>query len=245
MSAASHSRDQAVQSMFDRIAGRYDLLNRVISFRLDTWWRAQAIRTVLTNDHPLIVDLGTGTGDLAFNAARMTKGKARIIGLDFSMQMIRLAQTKRAEAKFGSSTAFIQASAMSAPLQSEVFDGAMTAFVLRNISDLSFFFAEAFRVLKPGGKFVSLDMFPPTAGWFATLYAIYFYRIMPWIGGLISRDRNAYQYLSDSVRNFHSPEAVAGMIKNLGFIYISLRKIFYSAGFIHLAEKKKGNLTKK
>jgi demethylmenaquinone methyltransferase/2-methoxy-6-polyprenyl-1,4-benzoquinol methylase len=132
--------------MFDRIAGRYDLLNRVISFRLDTWWRAQAIRTILTNDHPLIVDLGTGTGDLAFNAARMTKGKASIIGLDFSMQMIQFAQTKRAEAKFGSSIAFIQASAMSAPLQSEVFDGAMTAFVLRNISDLSFFFADAFRV---------------------------------------------------------------------------------------------------
>jgi demethylmenaquinone methyltransferase/2-methoxy-6-polyprenyl-1,4-benzoquinol methylase len=244
MSAASHSRDQAVQSMFDRIAGRYDLLNRVISFRLDTWWRAQAIRTILNTDRPLIVDLGTGTGDLAFNAAQMTQGRARIIGLDFSMQMVRLAQTKRAGAKFGSTTAFIQASAMSAPLQSLVFDGAMSAFVLRNISDLSSFFTEAFRMLKPGGKFVSLDMFPPSAGWFATFYAIYFYSIMPWIGGLISRDRNAYQYLSDSVRNFHSPEAVAEMIKRAGFVHVSVRKFLNGAVCMHLAEKPGDSLSK-
>lgn len=245
MSAASHSRDQAVQSMFDRIAGRYDLLNRVISFRLDTWWRAQAIRTILTNERPLIVDLGTGTGDLAFSAAQLAHGRARILGLDFSMQMVRLAQAKRAQAKFGSTTAFIQASAMSTPLQSEVFDGAMSAFVLRNISDLSLFFTEALRVLKPGGKFVSLDMFPPSAGWFATFYAIYFYRIMPWIGGMISRDRSAYQYLSDSVRNFHSPEAVAGMINRAGFVHVSVRKFLNGAVCMHLAEKPGDSLPKR
>jgi len=237
MSAASPSRDQAVQSMFDRIAGRYDLLNRVISFRLDTWWRNQAIRTLLGADHPLILDLGTGTGDLAFSAAKISQGKARVIGLDFSLPMIRLAQAKRAKAAHGSSTAFIQASAMAVPLRENIFDGAMTAFVLRNISDLPRLFAEAHHVLKPGGKWVSLDMFPPTAGWFAKLYAIYFYYMMPWLGGLLARDRQAYRYLSESVRQFHSPETVAELIAQAGFIDVSIRKFLRGAVCMHIAVK--------
>ena len=238
MSAARHPRDQAVQSMFDRIAGRYDLLNRVISFRLDTWWRAQAIRTVLSGENPSIVDLGTGTGDLAFNAARIAKGKARIIGLDFSLQMVRRAQSKRAGASHGASTAFIQGSAMAAPLRDRTFDGAMTAFVLRNVSDLPVFFAEAFRVLKPRGKFVSLEMFPPSPGRFAKLYAIYFYRMMPWIGGLVSNDRQAYQYLADSVKRFYSPETVATMISEAGFQEVAIRKFLCGAVCMHVAVKR-------
>ena len=237
MSAARHPHDQAVQSMFDRIAGRYDLLNRVISFRLDTWWRAQAIRTVLSAENPLVIDLGTGTGDLAFNAVKIANGRARIIGLDFSLQMVRLAQSKRAKAPHGSSTAFIQGSAIAAPLREDIFDGAMTAFVLRNVSELPLFFAEAYRVLKPRGKFVSLDMFPPTSGWFAKLYSIYFYRMMPWIGGLLSNDRQAYQYLSDSVRQFHSPETVATLISEAGFKEVAIRKFLCGAVCMHVAVK--------
>jgi demethylmenaquinone methyltransferase/2-methoxy-6-polyprenyl-1,4-benzoquinol methylase len=238
MSAARHPRDQAVQSMFDRIAGSYDLLNRVISFRLDTWWRAQAIRMVLSGDNPSIVDLGTGTGDLAFNAARIAKGKARIIGLDFSLQMLRGAQNRRTGAAHGSSIVFIQGSAMAAPLRDLTFDGAMTAFVLRNVSDLSLFFAEAYRVLKPQGKLVSLDMFPPAPGWFAKIFAIYFYRMMPWIGGLLSNDRKAYQYLADSVKRFYPPETVATLITEAGFQDVAIRKFLCGAVCMHVAVKR-------
>jgi len=237
MSAASHPRDHAVQSMFDRIAGRYDLLNRIISFRLDTRWRNRAIRTLLTVENPLIVDLGTGTGDLAFNAAKLAGAKARIVGLDFSMQMILLAQRKRSRAWHGANTAFVQASALQAPTKGGIFDGAMTAFVLRNVSDLPRFFAEAHRLLKPGGKFVSLDMFPPSRGWFSSLYAVYFYRLMPWLGGLLSNDRKAYQYLSDSVRRFHAPETVARMIEQAGFVDVKIQKFLRGAVCMHVAAK--------
>ena len=237
MSVPNSQSDRAVQNMFDRIAGRYDLLNRVISFRLDVRWRHQAIRTVLTGGNPIILDIGTGTGDLAFNAAKEANGNARIIGLDFALQMLKLARSKQVRTKHGSTTAFVMGSAMASPFKDATFDGAMTAFVLRNVSDLSLLFAEAFRVLKPGAKFVSLDMFPPSVSWFSRLYAIYFYRLMPRIGGLLSRDRNAYRYLSESVRQFHTPEKVEKLIERAGFANVATRKFMSGAVCMHVAEK--------
>ena len=99
MPVLNNARDQAVQAMFDRIANRYDLLNRVISFRLDERWRNQAIRSVLTRSDPVFLDLGAGTGDLTFAAARALRGSGRIIGMDFSVQMLQLAQQKRSRAR--------------------------------------------------------------------------------------------------------------------------------------------------
>jgi demethylmenaquinone methyltransferase / 2-methoxy-6-polyprenyl-1,4-benzoquinol methylase len=237
MSAANYSRDRAVQNMFDRIAGSYDLLNRVISFRLDVRWRHQAIRVVLAGENSLLLDIGTGTGDLAFNAAEEARGNARIVGLDFSLQMLKLARSKQIATKHAANTTFVMGSAMASPFKDAIFDGAMTAFVLRNVSDLSLLFAEAFRVLKPGAKFVSLDMFPPSASWFSTLYAIYFYRLMPRIGGLLSRDRGAYRYLSESVRQFQTPENVEKLIERAGFANIATRKFMRGAVCMHIAEK--------
>lgn len=223
--------------MFDRIARRYDLLNRVISFRLDARWRRQAIRTLLTRANPLILDIGTGTGDLAFDALRQAEGRARVVGLDFSRQMLNLARTKQGKAPHGPRITFVMGSAMIAPFKDAVFDGAMTAFVLRNVSDLSLLFGEAFRVLKPGARLVSLDMFPPSVSWFSKLYAIYFYRLMPWIGGLLSSDRDAYRYLSDSVRHFHPPENVAKLMERAGFAHVAIHKFLSGAVCMHVAEK--------
>jgi demethylmenaquinone methyltransferase/2-methoxy-6-polyprenyl-1,4-benzoquinol methylase len=223
--------------MFDRIAERYDLLNRVISLRLDARWRSEVVRKALAVDHPVIVDLGTGTGDLALSAAKMTHGEARIVGLDFSLQMIRLAESKRARSRHGSVTAFVQGSAMNAPFKAQSFDAAMTAFVLRNISDLAQFFFEAHRVLKPGGRLVSLDMYPPPPGWFSTLYSIYFHRVMPWIAGWLSRNRGAYQYLSDSVRQFHPPQTIATLMEEAGFKAVTVRKFLRGSVCMHTAIK--------
>jgi len=237
MSASNSPRDRAVQNMFDRIAGRYDLLNRVISLRLDVRWRHQAIRTVLGGANVLILDIGTGTGDLAFNAAKESKGNARIIGLDFSLQMLKLARSKRVTSRHGVNTTFVMGSAMASPFREAIFDGAMTAFVLRNVSDLPLLFAESFRVLKPGAKFVSLDMFPPSTSWFATLYSLYFHRLMPRIAGLLSSDRSAYRYLSESVRQFHTPESVEKLIESAGFANVTTRKFMNGAVCMHIGEK--------
>ena len=165
MSSLDHPRDRAIQAMFDRIAARYDFLNRIISFRLDNTWRNKAITEILRSGDQFILDLGAGTGDLTFSAAKKIKGSARIIGLDFSMEMLKLARSKQSGARNGDKTLFVQGSATLCPFKDCAFDGVMTAFVLRNVSDLSLFFAHAFRVLKDGGKFVSLDMFPPPKTW--------------------------------------------------------------------------------
>jgi demethylmenaquinone methyltransferase / 2-methoxy-6-polyprenyl-1,4-benzoquinol methylase len=237
MSAIDYSRDRSVRSMFDRIAGRYDLLNGLISFRLDAYWRNQAIHAAVAGTNPYVLDLGTGTGDLALNGAKQTRGNGRFIGLDFSLPMLRLAQAKRAKAAHGDSADFVMGSAMFAPFKNTIFDSAMTAFVLRNISDLPLMFTEALRVLKPGGKFVSIDMFPPAASWFARLYSIYFYRLMPRIGGFLSHDPKAYRYLSDSVREFHSPEQVSEFLETAGFHQVRLEKFLGGAVCMHIAIK--------
>jgi demethylmenaquinone methyltransferase/2-methoxy-6-polyprenyl-1,4-benzoquinol methylase len=126
---------------------------------------------------------------------------------------------------------------LASPFKSASFDGAMSAFVLRNVSDLSVFFSEACRILKPGGKLVTLDMFPPQKNWFAPFYCLYFYRLVPWIGGLLSGDRSAYRYLSESVRGFQPPEVVSARIRQAGFAQVTLRKFLNGAVCMHIAEK--------
>jgi demethylmenaquinone methyltransferase / 2-methoxy-6-polyprenyl-1,4-benzoquinol methylase len=236
MSSLDHPSDRAIQAMFDRIAGRYDFLNRLISFRLDNAWRNQAIKELLRTGDRLVLDLGAGTGDLTFIAANEIQS-GRIVGLDFSLEMLKLARSKQKLAKTVEKTWFVQGSAAVSPFKDGAFDKVMTAFVLRNVSDLSMFFAQAFRVLKHGGGFLSLDMFPPTKTWFSPLYSLYFYRLVPRIGGLVARDPIAYRYLAKSVANFHSPEKVGELIEQAGFKQVRIRKFLNGAVCMHLAEK--------
>jgi demethylmenaquinone methyltransferase/2-methoxy-6-polyprenyl-1,4-benzoquinol methylase len=194
----------------------------------------------LRDNHPLILDIGAGTGDLTFAAAKAAQGNGRFVGLDFSARMLWLAQEKKLRARHGDTTHFVLGSALVAPFHDAVFDGVMTAFVLRNVSDLALFFGNAYRILKPGGKFVSLDMFPPAKGWFSLLYGVYFYRLVPWLGGLLANDRRAYKYLSESVKQFHSPERIADIMRDCGFERIAMRRFLNGAVCMHVAEKSNG-----
>ena len=223
--------------MFDDVAPRYDLLNRIISFRLDVYWRKAAVAAALRDRTALVLDMGSGTGDLSFTAAAYGVGAAKVIGLDFSLEMLRLAQQKKRRAARGAATQFVQASALSAPFKAAVFDAVITAFVLRNLSDLEEFFAESQRILKPGGTLVTLDMFPPPKNWFSPLYAFYFYRLVPWIGKVLSPRGQAYRYLSESVQRFHSPETITRLIQEAEFERVTVRRFLNGAVCMHVAVK--------
>ncbi|HWO43536.1 MAG TPA: ubiquinone/menaquinone biosynthesis methyltransferase [Candidatus Eisenbacteria bacterium] len=231
-----NSRDHAVRTMFDQIARRYDLLNRLISLRLDIRWRQQAIAAAVQTGNETVLDLGTGTGDLAFAAASRLSG-GKVIGLDFSLAMLRIAEAKRAETARPSRVSFVLGSALAPPFKNERFDAIVTAFVLRNISNLDLFFANSYCALKPGGRLVTLDMFPPARGWFSALYSVYFHRWMPWLGGVLGGHRNAYDYLSESVRRFDTPERIADRIRQSRFDPVTVQKFLRGAVCMHIAEK--------
>jgi len=141
MPLLKNHRERFVQETFDDIAGRYDFLNRVISFHLDTIWRRRVIKVLeLRGTGKIVLDLGSGTGDLTFAAAKEMGNQGRVFGLDFSAEMLRVAEIKRHKLVQGDKTAFILGSAMAAPFGDETFQAIVTAFVLRNISDLNQFF---------------------------------------------------------------------------------------------------------
>jgi demethylmenaquinone methyltransferase / 2-methoxy-6-polyprenyl-1,4-benzoquinol methylase len=236
MGSFDNRRDENVQRMFDRIAWRYDLLNRVISFRFDTFWRRKAVSAVVRTGHEKIVDLGAGTGDLTFAAAKSLQQDGKVVGLDLSFKMLQRARAKQ-QSKGNTRTHFLQASALLPPFRDEVFDGVISAFVLRNVSDLRLFFLQSSRLLKPGGRLVSLEMFPPVKGSFARFYSLYFFRLMPWVGGFLAKDRQAYQYLSDSVRLFVPPEKISEMLQQSGFENVTLQRFLFGAVSLHLANK--------
>jgi demethylmenaquinone methyltransferase/2-methoxy-6-polyprenyl-1,4-benzoquinol methylase len=233
-----NQRERFVQKTFDRIAQRYDLLNRVISFHLDTTWRERAVNALqLKGDERYVLDLGTGTGDLALTAGKAIGERGKVIGLDLSLEMIRLAQRKKTREALDEKISYLVGTALSPPFKRETFDGILTAFVLRNITDLKQFFLSAYRLLKPGAGIVSLEMFPPKKAPFSFFYSLYFYYLVPWIGAGLAHDHQAYRYLADSVKGFCPPESITELLEQAGFTEVKVSAYLCGAVCLHRAVK--------
>ncbi|MCH1927200.1 ubiquinone/menaquinone biosynthesis methyltransferase, partial [Shewanella sp. C31] len=182
-----------------------DLLNRLLSFGADLRWRREAVRLALEKAPRRILDLATGTGDLAL-LLKAKAPEAEVVGADFAPPMLEIARKKAGER--GLEVRFLEADALALPFPEGAFDAVTIAFGFRNFADYEKALRELYRVIAPGGRLVLLEFPPPPQGAFGLVYRVYFGRVLPFLGGLISGNFGAYRYLPESVAAFPPPEAL-------------------------------------
>lgn len=211
----SGSKKEQVRTMFDGIAARYDLLNHVLSMDVDRLWRRRAVRQVAAVAPRRILDVATGTGDLAIALARALPN-ARITGVDLSEGMLAAARGKVAARGLDGRIELVQGDAERLAWADGTFDAVTVAFGVRNFGDLEAGLRELARVLRPGGRLVVLEFSRPRNPLFRALYEGYSRHVLPRIGGLVSRDRRAYEYLPASVGAFPPPAEFLAMLREAG-----------------------------
>ena len=228
---SKEEKEAHVQGMFDAIAPRYDLLNRVIAVNMDQRWRRRAAKAARGTGHGPYIDVGAGTGDLT-RALMREAPAARILALDLARNMLR--EGKR---KGGEEFQAVQGSGLALPVPDDSIEGMTNAFVLRNLADLDAFFREAYRALRPGGRLVSLEISRPHGRVFGPLYRVYFFRVMPRIGRILSGNKRAYDYLADSVARVADPEELVAMMRAAGFARVDAQPLMRGAVQLFVAEK--------
>ena len=194
---------EAIENMFDAIAPRYDLLNRVLSFGIDRYWRWRAVRLLSDEQPTRVLDVATGTADLAIRAERMLHPR-EVVGIDLSAEMLAYGRNKIEEQGLSSRISLVQGDAADLPFDDDAFDAALVAFGVRNFEDLGAGLRGIGRVLRPGGRLVVLEFSQPQAVPIKQLYGWYSRHVLPRIGGALSPDQGAYEYLPNSVAAFPS-----------------------------------------
>ena len=223
---ASGKKWRPLEKMFNEVPPRYDLLNRVITWRLDERWRSKAARACLEGKPDRVLDLCTGTGDLAIRLARQVNGKTSILALDYSQPMLSIAR-KKAEKAGLKNIGFIHGDAASMPLEDDGIDAIGIAFAFRNLTykhpDREKFLQEIYQVLKPEGKFVIVESSQPENRLMKGLYRFYLKIFVAGLGGWFSGHRNAYRYLAASARNFYEPGEMKQLLTDTGFKQVVYR----------------------
>jgi len=229
-------KKEQVTKMFDTISKEYDGLNRVISFGIDIKWRKKVVQLVADSNPNIILDIATGTGDLAINLAK-TKAK-KIIGLDISEGMLNVGKEKILYKSLQDRIEMVVGDSENLPFEDNTFDAITVGFGIRNFETLEKGLAEILRVLKPGGIFVILETSVPTKTPFKQGYNLYTKNIMPLIGKLFSKDRSAYKYLSDSASVFPYGETLNNILREIGFINVVNRPQTFGVATIYTSSKK-------
>jgi demethylmenaquinone methyltransferase/2-methoxy-6-polyprenyl-1,4-benzoquinol methylase len=224
---------RAVRAMFTRIARRYDLMNTLMTGGRHHAWRRVAARATIAAPEGPVLDLATGTGDLALAIAGVSPSR-RIVGADFSEGMLQEARNKLA-IQMPRRIPLIAADALALPFGSASFACVVSAFLLRNLADLTQGFREMRRVTRPGGRIVTLDIVPPTTPGFAQAFALYFNRVVPAVGALVAGDRAAYTYLPDSVAHFVTPRDLCRIMEEAGLQRPTYRRLGLGTIAIHTA----------
>lgn len=230
------SKKEQIAQMFDTISGNYDQLNRVISFGIDVKWRKKVLQIVAESNPKIILDIATGTGDLAILLAK-TKA-TKIIGLDISAGMLEVGKKKILEKDLSATIEMVLADSENMPFEDHYFDAITVAFGIRNFENLEKGLAEILRVLKPNGVFVILETSVPDKTPYKQGYTFYSTKILPMIGKLFSKDDDAYGYLSKSAAAFPYGEALNNILKKTGFINVVAMPQTFGVATIYSASKK-------
>jgi len=219
--------------MFDAIAPDYDRLNHVLSFGQDVLWRIAAARRARLGAAEVALDVGTGTGDLAFALLRRSGKGSRVVGLDLASEMFDRSLQKAARRGLQERFEVVQGSVLHLPAPDASFDRVVSAFTLRNVADLGRAFEEMRRVLRPGGRAVLLELSKPPGRLFGRLYRTYLYGVLPRAAYLLGGDRAAYAYLPDSLTPFPDAAALARQLQGAGFREVRYTLLTFGIAAIH------------
>lgn len=222
-----------IEGMFDAIAGRYDLLNRLLSAGLDQSWRTRAVRSLRLTGQESVLDLCTGTADLAL-ALTATCGGCRVVGVDFAAEMLRHGHRKVVGVPHGQRIELLRGDAMRVPVADTSVDATTIGFGIRNVSDPAQVLREVHRVLRPGGRLAILEFGYPRLAPLKFLYLWYFRTVLPMVGRLVSKHQSAYRYLPASVGTFYEPAVFCQVLSAAGFVEV--RSVPLTCGIVYLYE---------
>lgn len=229
-------KKEQVTQMFDTISGEYDGLNRVISFGIDQKWRENVVQIVDSVSPKNILDIATGTGDLAIMFAEKTKAE-KIVGLDISEGMLNVGRSKITKKNLDSRIEMVVGDSEKLPFSDSHFDAITVSFGVRNFETLETGLSEILRVLKPKGKFVILETSVPTKFPFKQGYLFHSNILLPLIGKLFSKDKKAYSYLSESAANFPYGEKLNNILRKVGFIDVKDQPQTFGVASIYTSSK--------
>ncbi len=231
------SKKEQVEIMFDNIAPTYDKLNHIMSLNIDRVWRRRVMRIVRRAKAHKIMDVATGTGDLAIAMAKRVD-RIQILGVDLSEEMLAVARRKVEKQGLEERIMLAKGDAENLDMvSSESIDAATVAFGVRNFENIERGLSEIYRTLKPGGKLVVLEFSMPKNRLVRWVYSQYAHRLLPRIGGMISKDKKAYTYLPDSVEEFPAPERFAEILRGVGFKSVKTRSQSFGIAYIYDATK--------
>jgi demethylmenaquinone methyltransferase/2-methoxy-6-polyprenyl-1,4-benzoquinol methylase len=225
-------RADYVQEMFARIAGRYDLMNRLMTAGQDIRWRRFAIEQARLPENGRLLDIATGTGDIALEGLTQTPG-LQAIGGDFTLEMMWVGKRYLQR----QAIRWVGADTLALPFPDSTFDAVTSGFLMRNVIDVPGAFREQMRVTKPGGRVVVLESSPPKQNVLRPFILIHLNYVIPALGRLITGEREAYSYLPDSTQQFQSPESLVSIMRQVGFTNIGYKLFMFGTIAIHVGQK--------
>ncbi len=228
-----------IKDMFNNIAPRYDLLNRLLSLRRDIYWRREMVKALRLSNGGRVLDVACGTGDVMVELIRQKKAGKHLIGIDFAPEMLRLARQKLYPLPESDKTFLVAGNGLAMPFLPESFDAITIAFGIRNIIDRKMALQIFYEHLTPGGSLAVLELSTPRQRILKFLYFTYFERILPAIGGFLSSNRMAYHYLPASVIRYPEPEKFAGFMHSVGFKDIRWCRLTLGLATLHIGIKPK------